>query len=235
MAAAITLKQRTPKGTTTARALRAQLQIPGVLYGDHIESRHFSIPLGEAAKLRTAGGKTGLIDIQIEGEDKLAKAIVQDIQTDPISGKLEHIDLYQVRMDRKLHTDLHLVFIGESVAVKDLGGVLVKQHTELPIECLPGDLVSSIDVSIEPIKTFEDVIRVKDVTLPAGIVSSLSQDEIIAAVSEPRSEEDLKAELSSEIKEGEPEVLTEKKKEEESSSEGAGASASGADASAKKE
>ncbi|MBI2050842.1 MAG: 50S ribosomal protein L25 [Parcubacteria group bacterium] len=214
MARAIALKQRTPKNTTTARALRNNLQIPGVLYGDHIASRHFSIPVGEVAKLRKAGGATGLVDVHLEGEDRAVKAIVQDIQADPVSGKFLNVDLYQVRMDRKVHTEAHLAFVGESVAVKDFGGILVKQHAELPIECLPGDLVSHLEVPIDSLKTFEDVIRVKDLALPAGVATSLPPDEIIAAIAEPRSEEDLKAELSSEIKEGEPEVLTEKKKEE---------------------
>ncbi|MDP3995402.1 MAG: 50S ribosomal protein L25 [Patescibacteria group bacterium] len=212
----IALHERSPKGTTQARSLRKESLIPGVLYGDHIESRHFSIAEREIQKLRRAeGSSTGLIDVQLQGESAPVKAIVQDIQSHPVSGKYEHIDLYQVRMDKKLHTEVHLAFTGESSAVKDLGGILVKQHAELPIECLPGDLVSHIDVPIDSLKTFEDVIRIKDISLPQGVATSLPEDEIVAAVSEPRSEEDLKADLESEIKEGEgPEVLTEKKAEE---------------------
>lgn len=210
---AIVLKERTPRGKVGARASRHASLVPGVLYGDHIASRHFALDERDIPKLRVRGS-SGLIDVQLAPDTGPLKAIVQDIQTNAVSGRYEHIDLYQVRMDRAVHTDVHLSFVGESTAVKDLGGVLVKQHIELPIECLPGDLVNHIDVSISLLKTFEDVIRVKDVAFPQGIKTSLPADEIIAAVSAPRSEEEMSM-LSGEVAPGEgPEVLTEKKKEE---------------------
>ncbi|MEK7189178.1 MAG: 50S ribosomal protein L25 [Patescibacteria group bacterium] len=235
MSATIILKQRTPHGTTGARFLRASALVPGVLYGDHIASRHFSVDLKDFPKLRSAGGSSGLIDVQLPGEDGAVKAIVQDIQTDPVSGRLEHVDLYQVRMDKKLHTEAHLTFTGESAAVKDLGGILVKQHTELPIECLPADLATHIEVPIGSLATFENVIRVRDLALPKGIATHLPADEIIAAVSEPRSEEEL-SQLSAEIVAGAgPEVLTEKKEEATAGGEAASGGTVAADAPASKE
>ncbi len=236
MSNAITVQPRTPAGKVGARAIRRQQQVPGVLYGDHIASRHFSIAAKEIPKLRKAGGSSGLIDVALAGEDKRVKAIVQHVERDAVSGEYEHIDLYQVRMDRKLHTSAHLEFVGESSAVKDLGGILIKQHTELPIECLPSDLVNRIDVSIEPLKMFEDAIRVKDLQLPQGVATPLPADEIIAAVSEPRSEEELKAELEAVVAEGAgPEVLTEKKKDEALSAGAEAAAEEGAEAKKEKE
>ncbi|MBI2637057.1 MAG: hypothetical protein HYW81_02595, partial [Parcubacteria group bacterium] len=94
-----------------------------------------------------------------------------------------------------------------------LGGVLVKQHAMLPIECLPADLVNHVAVPVGSLKTFDDAIRVRDLALPPGVVTHLPGDEIIASVAEPRSEREL-SELSSEVAAGEgPEVLTEKKEE----------------------
>lgn len=221
MARAIELAPRTPGGKTLARRLRAQAQVPGVLYGDHIASRTFAIPAKEIPKLRKAGGSSGLIDVQLAGDQAPVKAIVQHVDRDPVSGKYEHIDLYQVRMDRKLHTEVSLEFIGESAAVKDLGGVLVKQHSMLAIECLPKDLVNHLEVAIGSLKTFQDTIRVRDLALPEGVVTHFLADEIIVAVSAPRSEEEMKAELAGEVVAQEPEVLTEKKKEEAAGGEGA--------------
>lgn len=210
----IELKKRENFGKVGARRLRGELLVPGVVYGDQIPSRHFSIENRKIVSLKKAAEKTGLFDIQIEGDDAPVKAIIQKIQKDPVTEKCLHIDLYQVRMDRKLHTEIEILLTGESSAVENLGGVLVKQHDKLPIECLPGDLIHNIEVPIDGLVNFGDVIRVKDLNLPKEIHTHLEEDEIIVSVTEPRSEKEL-ADLEGEVKaEVENiEVTTEKKEE----------------------
>jgi len=192
MSDAIQLKIREQKGTSKVKSLRESGQIPGVIYGDNIPSRNFSIADSALMKIMREKTGTGLFDIKMEGEDSPVKAILHDLQKDPVTGRNVHVDFYQVRMDKKLHTDLNLEFVGESSAIKDLGGILVKQKTELPIECLPSDLISSVDVDISSLKSFEEVIRVKDIALPKGImVMHLDPEEIVVSVSAPRSEAEL--------------------------------------------
>ncbi|MDP6756423.1 MAG: 50S ribosomal protein L25, partial [Patescibacteria group bacterium] len=212
--AAIELQTREEKGTQAAKRIRKQSLIPGVLYGDHIDNRHFMIAANQITQIRKTGKETGLIDVQIKGEDLPVKAIVQNVQTDPVTGVYEHIDLYQVRMDKKIHTEVHLEFTGESPAVKDLAGILLKQIDALPIESLPNDLIQTLEVPIETLETFDDVIRVSDLQLPKGVTTFLDPNAIVASVSAPRSEEEI-AQLDEEVKDTEgPEVTTEKKDEE---------------------
>jgi len=211
----IELKKRESSGTTKARALRREEFVPGVIYGDHIDNRLFCIEARLVPKFKKAASITGLIDIKIEGDKEPVKAIIQKIDLEPVKGTPEHIDLYQVRMDQKLHTEAILEFIGVSSAVRDFGGILVKQHGRLPIECLPKNIIHHLEVPIDSLKTFQDVIRIKDINLPEGVLTHLDPEEIIASISEPRSEKELE-ELSGEVKAdvSAVEVTGEKKPEE---------------------
>lgn len=200
MSNAFDLEIRQEFGKQKAKKLRKDSMIPGVIYGDKIKNRHFTIDAREIDKMKNQSKQgTGLIDVNLKGESESVKAVVQNIQQNPVSSKYEHIDLYQVRMDKKLHTDLSLEFMGQSKAVEDLGGILVKQYDKIAIECLPKDLISHLQVPIDCLNTFEDVIRVKDLNLPKGIETSVDKEEIVAAVNEPRSEKELE-ELESEVK-----------------------------------
>jgi large subunit ribosomal protein L25 len=75
-----------------------------------------------------------------------------------------------------------LVFEGESPAVKDLGGTLVKNMSEIEVSALPQDLPHEIKVSLESLKTFEDRILVKDLVLPNNVKATANPEEIVALV-----------------------------------------------------
>lgn len=212
----LTLKTRTDVGRRTATRLRRAGQVPGVIYGDQTPSRSFSLSESLVAKILKEQGTSAMLDVQLEGEDQAVKAIVHAVQSHPLTGRPEHIDLYQVRLDKVLHTEVPLHFAGTSQAVKDFGGILVKQGDHLAIECLPADLPHAITISIDSLKSFGDSIRVKDLVLPAGVKVKLAPEAILVNVAAPRSEAELEA-LKGEVKAdvATVEVLTEKKKEEE--------------------
>ncbi|OIO49993.1 MAG: 50S ribosomal protein L25 [Parcubacteria group bacterium CG_4_9_14_0_2_um_filter_41_8] len=223
MANIFELKLREDFGKVAAKRSRSNGLIPGVVYGDQIKSRHFALDPRDIDKMKKASQKgTGLLDVLFAGEKDPVKVVIQNIETHSVKGVYEHIDLYQVRMDRELNTEAALEFSGSSKAVRDLGGILVKQHDKLPISCLPSALISHVEVNIDSLNTFEDVIRVKDLKLPEGVVTSLSADEIVAAVTEPRSEAELE-ELNKEVEVDvdKIEVTGEKKEEPEEGSEAA--------------
>lgn len=212
----IVLKKREETGKGETRRARRAGEVPGVIYGEAIPGRHFILAESIVKKLLQSEGKSGLFDVQFEGDNNTVKAILHDYQNDVITGRPRHIDLYQVRMDKTLRTEISIHFIGVSAAVKDLGGTLVKQINALPIECLPGDLIHNFELNIESLKTFDDIIRVKDLVVPTGIKIMLDPEEIVAAVSAPRTDaelESLKGEVKADV--SAVEVLTEKKKEGE--------------------
>lgn len=219
MTITIQLEKRANLGKRASHALRRQKRVPAVLYGAGAAGS-FSLSEMAARKLLRERKGAAILDVELPGA-KAIKALVQEWHAHPVSGRIQHIDFYQVRMDKPISTDIALEFIGSSPAVKDLGGTLVKQMTVLPVECLPKDLAPSISVDISKLASFEDVLRVKDLILPPGIAARIGEEEMVAAVAAPRSEEEL-AKLSGEVKAdvSAVEVLGEKKAEGEEKGEG---------------
>ncbi len=198
-----------------AEAVRGEGLIPGILYGQGIEPVSVAVAYNIFSKLYNQAGESSLIDCQIEGGKEPVKVIIQDVQFDPVKGRFIHFDLRQINMLQEMNVSVQLNFINEAPAVKELGGTLIKAHDSLEIKCLPKDLVSSINVDLNVLKTFNDVIHVKDLQLPAGITTVENVEQVIAKVLAPLSEEQLKA-MEDEGKKGVEAVeVTEKVKEAE--------------------
>lgn len=174
-----------------AGSIRKSNRIPAVVYGHGRQSTPIVIAYIPFEKVHRLA-KGGLIDLKI-GADKPVKVVIQEVQTDPVSGKFQHVDFHQVSLTEKLTTDIALNFIGESKAVKELGGVLVRNLDHVRVECLAKDLIESLDVNIDSLATFNDLIRVKDLTVPEGITLKNKADDVVVLVQEPRTEEELKA------------------------------------------
>lgn len=192
--------------------------LAAIVYGKGLESKSLKLNRAEFNKVFAEAGESNLINLQL-GEEK-TKVLVKEIQSHPIKDWFVHVDLYQVNMKEKLNTEIPLEFTGESKAVKELGGILIKEITEIKVECLPGDLVDHINVDISGMTELEDVIKVSDIKLPEGMELLIELDTIVAMVTEPRvQEEEPVAEQEEALKEGEAkkdgEATDEEKKEEE--------------------
>ncbi|MFA5109218.1 MAG: 50S ribosomal protein L25 [Patescibacteria group bacterium] len=162
--------------------------IPAVLYGKGVENQSLKIKKVEFDKAFKAAGESNLIDLDF-GQGAV-KVLVKDTQHDVMKGFFTHVDFYQVNMKEKITTEIPLHFVGESKAVKELGGVLIKDMIHLTVECLPSDLVDHIDVDISVLKTFSDAIRVNDLSLAKGLSLVHHTNEMVAAVKEPKVEEE---------------------------------------------
>ena len=178
--------------TETAEKTRGMGLIPAVLYGQ--ESKPVSVSVEKIAleKLYKEAGEASLIDLSVNG-GKPTKVLIKDIQVDPVKSNIIHIDFMMINMNKEMHATLPVRFIGESQAVKGLGGTLIQALEEINIKCLPKDLISHIDLDISGLNTFEDVIRVSDLKLPAGITILDKMDTLVAKVMAPLTEDQLKA------------------------------------------
>lgn len=214
----IEAKNRTISGRKV-KTLRQKGLIPAVLYGRGIESRNLTVEQGLFSKIFKKAGESSLIDLSIEGAAPI-KVLIHDVVYDPVTDVLIHIDFYQVRMTEKLRTEIPLKFVGEAPAVKELGGIFVKPIDTLEVECLPGNLVSEIEVDISSLKTFADILHLSDLKLPPGIELVLKSNEVLAKVAPPRSEEELEATKEKvEEKIEEIKVVSEEKKKEKAEAE----------------
>lgn len=156
--------------------------IPAVLYGKEVETKSLKIKKAEFEKIFAGAGESNLIELNLD--DTMVKVLVKDVQKNVLNDSLTHADFYQVNMKEKVVTEIPLNFIGESKAVKELGAMLNKDLDNLEVECLPGDLVDHIDVDISVLISFDDAIRIGDLKLPAGVVATGEDEEMVASVKE---------------------------------------------------
>jgi len=182
-------KKRTEMGRKTNRGRKAG-QIPAVVYGKGIETQPLWVDSLEFRRLIKKSGESVVIDLNIDGKDN-RNVIIHEIQKDPLKNNIRHLDFYQVNMKEKIETEVELIFIGESEAVKSLGGVLVKNISHIGVKCLPADLPSHIDVDISKITNFDDHIAIKDIKIPSGIEIEIEPETVVALVTPPRTEEEL--------------------------------------------
>ena len=192
------VKNREEKGKKTNKGRRSGL-IPAIVYGRGVESLNLWVSALDFRKLLKKSGESTIINLEIEGKND-RNVIIQDIQRDPVTYKIIHLDFFQVRMDEKIETEVELVFVGESPAVKEFGGILIKSIDKLEIKCLPADLPSRIDVDVSVLKTFEDHITVGDLNVGKGVDVELEPETVVAVVAPPRTEDDLK-ELEEKVEE----------------------------------
>lgn len=196
--------------------LRKDGRVPAVLYGFNIETPlSLSVDYKEFELAYHEGGENTLVKLAVDDNNSY-NVVIHDVDVDPVFDKYIHVDLYAVNLAEKIITKTPFKFDGESDAVKNLGGVLVKSKDELEIESLPVDIPSEIIVDISQLKTFGDIIRVKNLSLPENITVLDDLEETIATVAPPRSEEELKA-LDEKVEEKVEEVKVEEtgKQEEE--------------------
>lgn len=213
-------KKRTETGRKV-NALRKQGFIPAVVYGYKAEVQSISIPIKAFKKALAEAGESTLLILNVEGKD--FNVLIHDVSLDPVKDQPIHADFLAVQMDKEVHTKVELEFIGESIAVKQEGGVLVKVMHEIEVSALPKDLPHTIEVDLNELRAIGDRIFVSNLSAP-NVKFLAPSDEVVALIDAPRTEEELKAELETEPA-ATVEVMTEaetKKKVEEEAKAAAG-------------
>ena len=165
--------------------------MPAVLYGHNQETTVLELKEKEFAKIFKQAGESTIIHLDIEG--KSLPVLIQDVQHHYLKDHPIHVDFYAVNMTETLKATVPLHFVGEAPAVKAMGGILIKNLSEVEVECLPGDLPSNIEVDVSVLEDFEKAIRVSDLQVSDQVRVLAAPDELIVTVTAPRSEEELAA------------------------------------------
>lgn len=204
----LTAQPRTAIGKMVDR-LRRGYSLPAVVYGHNVPSRPVTVEANSFEAILKQAGTTSLIALRV-GQERPVTVLIHDVQRHPTTSRPIHADFYQVKMTEKLEADIELRLVGESPAVKEQGGVLVRTLDTVKVTCLPADLVVAIDVDISALKTFDDRIHVRDLVVPSGLTVMTKSDEVVASVAPPRSEEEI-ASLSATVEEKVEDVEVAKK------------------------
>lgn len=186
--ASLRVETRQPDGSRSARRLRQEGRVPGVVYGGTDDSVTFQVDARELRHALTHGG--AVLDVSVDGA-KATPVIVKETQRDALSGAVIHVDLLRVRMDRPIQSTVVLELEGgeEAPGVKE-GGILEQITRELNIEALPGDIPDAIRHDVSEME-MNDTLTLAAVAAPAGVTLLDDPDEtVIATLSPPRVEEE---------------------------------------------
>jgi len=144
-----------------ARRVRRDGKIPGVVYGAGKDSVPVSVDPRQVLRiLHSETGHNTIFDLSFNGGER-TKAMIVDWQYEPIKGKLLHIDVKRIAMDRALKVSVPIFLKGEAEGVKTQGGILEQILREVEVECLPADIPSHIDADVSHL-VFGTVLRVSD-------------------------------------------------------------------------
>src|SRR3984957_19388081 len=152
---------RTPGTKNDARRVRREGKVPGVLYGAGKQALSVILDPRQISRiLRSASGHNTIFELALDGSER-TQAMIVDWQYEPIKGSLLHIDLKRIAMDQVLQVRVPIVLKGEPEGVKTQGGILEQVTREVEIECLPGDIPTSIEADVSEL-VFGKVLRVSD-------------------------------------------------------------------------
>ncbi|KJS31459.1 MAG: hypothetical protein VR64_11735 [Desulfatitalea sp. BRH_c12] len=192
---------RTTKGNSPARSLRRQGQVPAILYGPKSEPRMLAI---QAFDLETIIKKGGLgrsvYTLNVDDEQNTKQVMIKELQTHPLSRAFLHVDLYEVAMDRKIHVNVPVLTVGESVGV-DNGGVLQIIRHELEVFCLPNEIPSNFTIDITDLD-IGDAVHVEDIPTSGNIEIPHDVNFTILTVSATRRDMETAAAAEGEAAEG---------------------------------
>jgi large subunit ribosomal protein L25 len=145
-----------------ARRVRVAGKIPAVVYGAGQDAVAVSVDPRVITKiLHSDSGHNTIFDLNVEGSPAVVKAMIVDWQHEPIKGKLLHIDLKRIAMDKMMRVSVPIQLVGTSIGVKAQGGILEHVLREVEIECLPNDIPSHLDVDISGLE-LHGIIHVSD-------------------------------------------------------------------------
>jgi len=175
---------REKKGSKKARAMRRAGKIPAVVYG------HGMVPVSlEVHKknlyttMNTKSGSNVIVNLQLAGVSlKESTCLIKDVQYNPISDEIAHVDFTVISMTEKIQVDVPLEIInGEDAPGVKEGGVLDVMHHSIKIECLPTQIPEAIVLDAKGLK-INDLVHASELQLPEGVVCLLEADEVVCGV-----------------------------------------------------
>lgn len=213
---ALSASPRTQTRRKGARKIRGGGRIPAIIYGRHNPPQNLEIDAKQFDELvHKAHTEIILVDLTVEGDAKPARlALVQDVQHHPLSGKVLHLDLHEVKADEKVSIEVPVEAVGVPDGVKNGGGTLEHVRFRIRVRCLPKDLPEQINVDVTNLKVGE-TLHIGEIVPPPGVELLGDKKIPVLAVAAPATE--AAAETTAAPAAGEaakqPEMIKEKKEE----------------------
>jgi ribosomal protein L25, Ctc-form len=211
------VSRREDTGKSFAKRLRRGGKVPAVVYGGHREPVPIVVDQKTVSELviKSEHGVRSVFLLKMAGSDQQRHAMIKELQIDPISRTMTHIDFVRVVMDEKVKVTIPVHLVGTAIGVKTGGGVVDFQVREVHVECLPGSIPDTIDVDITPLE-LHGVIRISELKMQEGVKIFDDPDRVVVGITHARAE--ISVEVAAEVVEeapAEPELIKKGKTEEE--------------------
>ncbi|MFQ5988391.1 MAG: 50S ribosomal protein L25 [Candidatus Methylomirabilales bacterium] len=194
------VERRTGTGKGVARELRRQGQIPAILYGEGEPIPLTADPKGLLRALGTEAGENVILNLTIvDGKDFTRKAMVKELQVDPVTGRPLHADFLTISMERPIEVEVPVEAVGVAIGVKEKGGILDQILRQLRVRCLPGAIPDRIALDVSSLD-IGDVLHVSDIPIPGGVELLTDLEQTVVTVVAPKVEvEEVAAPVAEEV------------------------------------
>jgi large subunit ribosomal protein L25 len=177
------LRQATGKNST--KHMRRAGQVPGTVYGHGLASVNVVAAATEVSKVLR---HRNLLHLEVAGEAAPRNVVVRELQRDPLTGILLHVDFQEVRMDEKITASVAVIAVGTAVGLSS-GGVLEQMLHHIDVTCLPQDLPERLLVDVSGLK-LNDSLNVPSLAFPPGVVPAHADiNAVVFHMAPPRAEE----------------------------------------------
>jgi len=161
----LTTHARTELGKQGAKRVRAAGNVPAMLYGEKLGNRALSIDVHALrVALSTPSGRNVIMQIKIGDEDGTTRAVIREMDRDPVTREILHVDLQRISENRPVIMHVPVVLVGESPAVKEGRGILDHTMRQLEVKCLPRDIPEYIEVDVSALEA-KHAIHVSDIVV----------------------------------------------------------------------
>jgi large subunit ribosomal protein L25 len=175
----VTLTAQTGRalGSRSARRLRREGVVPGVVYGLGQDTINLAVPWTDLrTALTTEAGLNALITLDVDGHEDLT--IVKDLQRDPVRRDVVHVDFLRVSRDVEIDVEVPIVLEGHAEKVERDDGTVAHLLFTLHVKAKPGSIPNELTIDVSDME-IGDAIRVSDLTLPAGVTTEIDPEEVV--------------------------------------------------------
>jgi large subunit ribosomal protein L25 len=168
--------------------LRSQGITPVHLFGHGLKSLVLQCETTKLERSLVQAGETRLITLKVNHEKMARPVLVREVQRDSLTGRLLHVDFYQVKMEEKLEVEIPIVLVGEAPALEAKNNTLLRGLHALTVECLPGKIPASLEVNVGSLTEPGQAIRVKDIAVSPDITILSDPEQVVVTVIAPPEE-----------------------------------------------
>jgi len=168
---------RNEVGSNACNRIRTRGNIPGIIYGHNFENHSLEFDNAEFNKVVRRHGENAVVNVMID--DMTYPAMIKEIQRDPLTGEIIHIDLQQLVLTEKIHTSIPVLFSGKGRIGSD--AILQQQLQKVDVECFPNNVPKNITIDVSNFK-LGDVVRVSDCEFGEEVSVLNDMNEIIASL-----------------------------------------------------